>query len=290
MSEKIKMKISPAVAQYVRPGTPPETRLAGCSAASGLLPFERITLLFCLSKDPDNMVKSTAIQQFGLLPEDVIDIYSASSDAHPAVLEILSRLTLARSSIIGTPSEQAILPEQSKNSPEDAEMDQAPDVEVGNEEDAEEENGDGDESSFDVQDEEFQSKYKMAQIMGIGEKIKMALSGDKEWRAILVKDSNKLVSGSVIKNPRISEAEVLALIKSGIQNDEIMRLICANKEWIKNYSIRKALISNNRTPIQNAMRYLDSMGEKDLASFAKSKNISSVVSTMAKRILLNKKK
>jgi hypothetical protein len=118
----------------------------------------------------------------------------------------------------------------------------------------------------------------------------MALSGDKEWRAILVKDANKLVSGSVIKNPRITDGEILTLIKAGIQNDEIMRLICANKEWIKNYNIRKALVENNRTPVRNAMRYLGTMGEKDLASFAKSKNISSVISTMAKRLLLNKKK
>ncbi len=290
MSEKIKMKISPAVAQYGRPGTPAETRLAGCAAASGLLPYERITLLFCLSKDPDSAVKSTAIQQLGMLPEDVIDVYSASSDAHPVVLDMLSRLTLARSSIADVPPDQADVPGQSEipaEDLEDVEADQTPDEEAVVEDDEEEENGD---ESFDVQDEEFLSKYKMAQLMGIGEKIKMALSGDKEWRAILVKDANKLVSGSVIKNPRITEAEVLALIKSGIQNDEIMRLICANKEWIKNYNIRKALISNSRTPVQNAMRYLDSMGEKDLASFAKSKNISSVVSTMAKRILLNKKK
>jgi hypothetical protein len=138
--------------------------------------------------------------------------------------------------------------------------------------------------------EEYLSKYKMAQNMGIGEKIKMALSGDKEWRSILVKDSNKLISGSVIKNPRITEAEVLTLVKSGIQNDEIMRLICANKEWIKTYKIRKALIENNRTPAQNALRYLGTMGEKDLASFAKSKNIASVISTMAKRLLLGKKR
>ncbi|MDD2897980.1 MAG: hypothetical protein PHI31_04635 [Desulfuromonadaceae bacterium] len=130
----------------------------------------------------------------------------------------------------------------------------------------------------------------MAQLMGIGEKIKMALSGDKEWRSILVKDANKLVSGSVIKNPRITDGEILTLIKGGIQNDEIMRLICANKEWIKNYNIRKALVENNRTPVQSAIRYLGTMSEKDLAQLAKSKNIGTVISTMAKRMLLNKKR
>jgi hypothetical protein len=286
MSEKIKMKISPAVAVYVRPGTPLETRLAGCAAASGLPPFERITLLFCLSKDSEGAVKSAAIEQLELLPEDVITDYTATSESHPAVLEMLSRIVSARTTVIETLPDKVVdvqeLPETPRAKADEYEPDQEPDEDAGDEEIEDE--------SSDVQDEEFLSKYKLAAIMGIGEKIKMALSGDKEWRSILVKDANKLVSGGVIKNPRITEAEVLGLIKSGIQNDEIMRLICANKEWIKNYNIRKALISNSRTPVQNAMRYLDSMGEKDLAAFAKSKNISSVISTMAKRIVLNKRK
>ena len=204
------------------------------------------------------MVESAAIKQLEILPEEVVATYADSTDAHPAVLKTLSCITLARLAVPDIPADQSDQSDQTENTAEKS--------------------------------DEFLSKYKLAQIMGIGEKIKMALTGDKEWRAILVKDANKLVSGSVIKNPRITEAEVQTLIKSGIQNDEIMRLICANREWTKNYDIRKALITNNRTPLQNAMRYLDSMGEKDLASFAKSKNISSVISTMAKRILLNKKK
>ena len=126
--------------------------------------------------------------------------------------------------------------------------------------------------------------------MGIAEKIKMAMTGDKEWRSVLVKDANKLVSAGVIKNPRFTEAEVVGLLKSGIQNDEIMRLICANKEWVKNYKIRKALVDNNRTPIQKALRYLATLNDKDIAGYAKSKNVSSVISTQAKRILINKRR
>jgi DNA-binding CsgD family transcriptional regulator len=264
MSEKMKMKISPAVAAYVRPGTPVETRLAGCGAAAGLPPFERITLLFCLSKDPESTVKSSAIEELKLLPQDVVRVYAYSVDAHPLVLEMFSKIGFASKSAIEIPNDSTGPTDPTDQSDEPDQIDES--------------------------NEEFLSKYKMAQVMGIGEKIKMALTGDKEWRALLVKDANKLVSGGVIKNPRITESEVLAMVKAGIQNDEIVRLICANREWVKNYNLRKALISNSRTPIQNAMRYLDTMGEKDLAAFAKSKNISSVLSTMAKRVLLTKKK
>ncbi|HIJ95734.1 MAG TPA: hypothetical protein HPP94_08360 [Desulfuromonadales bacterium] len=268
MAEKIKFTISPAVAAYVRAGTTAEVRLAGCSAASDLPPFERITLLFCLTKDAEPAVRSAAAVGMLSLPEDVISEYRSSTEAHPLVLEVLDRIKPAvQESPVSANSDVSGQSDQSELSEE---ME--------------------DDEPIDEQNEEFQSKYKIALMMGIAEKIKMALSGDKEWRAILIKDSNKLVSSSVVKNPRYSDAEVLGLIKAGIQNDEIMRLICANKEWIKNYQIRKALVESSRTPVQNAMRYLSTMNEKDMAHLAKSKNIPSVISTMAKRLLLSKKR
>jgi len=298
MSNKIKFTISPAVAAYVRPGLSSEVRLAGCDAAAGMESFEHVTLLFCLSKDPDPSVKSTAINMLEMLTEDVVNEYSASDKAHPLVLELLARVCgkCPESDALRSLSPGDV---EELNQPENLEPDLPSQTDcLDNETPLDDEfpvsdeikDEDSEEDSEEDAGEEFLSKFKIAQMMGIGEKIKMALSGDKEWRSILVKDSNKLVSGSVIKNPRITESEILKLIKSGIQNDEIMRLICANKEWIKSYQIRKSLIENNRTPVQNAIRYLATMGEKDMAGFAKSKNVTSVISTMAKRLLLNKKR
>ena len=275
MAEKIKLTISPAVAAFVRPGTPPEIRLAGCSAAESMGASDRLMLLFCLSKDAEPAVRTAALSALAEVPEEIIREYLDCDNAHPMVRDALP--TFCKHYPITPPAVEPDVIEDEDvlaAAPDEADQESEPD----------------EEEPVDEADEEFLSKYKTAQIMGIGEKIKMALSGDKEWRSILVKDANKLVSGSVIKNPRITEGEILTLIKAGIQNDEIMRLICANKEWIKSYKIRKALVENNRTPVQNAMRYLGTMGEKDLASFAKSKNISSVISTMAKRLLLNKKR
>ena len=156
--------------------------------------------------------------------------------------------------------------------------------------DEEQDASEEEQEEVDEDGDKFLSKYKVAMLMGISEKIKMALSGDKEWRSILIKDSNKLVSGSVIKNPRITDGEILTILKVGVQNDEIIRLICANKEWVKNYMIRKALIDCPKTPLPNSLRYLASLNEKDIAGYAKSKNISSVLSTQAKRLLLAKKR
>lgn len=274
MVEKIKLTISPAVAAYVRAGTAPEVRLSGCADAGSMTASNRLMLLFCLSKDAAPEVRAAALSRLKEVPAETIREYMDSGNPHPLVLAALPAICRINPETSAAPETPLVA--------DGEELEAAP---VETDQDA-----DSMEEPVNEDDEQFLSKYKIAQLMGIGEKIKMALSGDKEWRSILVKDANRLVSGSVIKNPRITEAEILTLIKAGIQNDEIMRLICANKEWIKSYKIRKALVENNRTPVQSAMKYLGTMVDKDLASFAKSKNISSVISAMAKRLLLNKKK
>jgi hypothetical protein len=285
MSGKIKLRMSPAVAAYVSPGVGKEVKLRAVENAAVLAPFDHVTLLFCLIRDSDSSVKKAASASFAGLPDDVLLACVTTPGLHPAILDAVARVHYTRPALVAalrecpelSPAATAFLgrfapaeqPPQEGNGPVDG---------FSPEETATEEDG------------EFLSKYQMIQRMGISEKIKMALTGDKEWRAILVNDSNKLVSCSVIKNPRITEGEVLQIIKVGVQNDEIIRLICANKEWVKNYLIRKALVDCPKTPLPNALRFLATLGEKDIAAYAKSKNISSVISTQAKRMILAKNK
>jgi hypothetical protein len=134
------------------------------------------------------------------------------------------------------------------------------------------------------------SKYQQALEMGVSEKIKMALTGDKEWRSIFLKDANKLVSSGALKNPRITEGEVLAVAKNKSSSEELIRLINLHREWTKNYEIRKALLLHPRTPLPKALRYLNVLGEKDLKSVAKSRGISQVIVNAARRMLMMKQK
>jgi hypothetical protein len=304
MSESVKITIPATVAAFVRPGTPLEERLRGAGGQADLPPREQVLLLFCLSKDADPQVRERTASSWQALDQGLLCEALAEVGFHPALLHNLAMAhgsnQLVREKLLALPeladatrelleSQLAAQKSAVANGAEefpgqllaDLSTDDEPVVSVGVGEELHEDEQEG---------EEYLSKYSLAQTMGISEKIKMGLTGDKEWRKILVKDSNKLVSSAVIKNPRITEPEVLTIIKSGSLNDEVMRLICANKEWVKNYTIRKALIENPKTPLANALRYLGTMNEKDLSGYAKSRNISSVIVTQAKRMLLNKKK
>lgn len=151
--------------------------------------------------------------------------------------------------------------------------------------------GAADEGDADVEDTEAaeeelnQSKYQLALEMGVSDKIKTALTGDKEWRNIFLKDPNKLVSSAVLKNPRITDGEVLTVAKNKSSNDELIRLITLNREWVKNYEIKRALVLHPRTPLPKALRYMDILTEKDLKNLAKSRGVSQVIVNNARRML-----
>ncbi len=300
MSGKIRLKISPTVAAFVGPAVGSNAKLQGIEAAASMQTVDRVVLLFCLMRDADSCVAETASTAFGSLPEECLLAFLDTPEPHPSILGAIARTRYSSPAVAAAllecpalpPAETEFIAKCVLNSGESGLAGEAGDGAAGSDEAGGEAPSDAQESeeTSDDVEQEYLSKYQMIQSMGVGEKIKMALTGDKEWRAILVNDNNKLVCCSVIKNPRITEGEILQFLKVGVQNDEIIRIICANKEWIKNYMIRKALVDSPKTPLPLALRFLSSLNEKDIAAYAKSKNISSVISTQAKRMVLAKKR
>jgi len=144
--------------------------------------------------------------------------------------------------------------------------------------------------SDDFEETKKLTKQQVVLELDISEKIKYAMTGDKEWRTILIKDSNKLVSGAVLKNPRITEGEVLFQAQNRSASEEIIRLILLEREWMKNYGIRHALVIHPRTPVSTAMRLLNTLHEKDIQKLAKSRNVSSAITNACRRMLANKKR
>jgi hypothetical protein len=134
-------------------------------------------------------------------------------------------------------------------------------------------------------DQENLSAYQQIMQMGVAEKVKAALTGDKEWRKLLVRESNKLVCAAVLKNPRVSDGEVLAVVNNKSSNEELIRIVTMNREWMKNYAIKQGLVVHPRTPPALALRYMNILSERDLKTLSKSRDISQVVATNARRML-----
>lgn len=139
-------------------------------------------------------------------------------------------------------------------------------------------------------EEEDENLVRRIANMTVSEKVKLAMTGDKFVRNLLIKESNKMISTAVIKNPRLTEAEVAAITASKTTQDDILRLVARNKAWMKNYNIRVAMVMNAKTPLPVSMRLLDSLNPRDLAKVAKSKYIPHALAGNAGRILDKKKR
>ena len=134
-------------------------------------------------------------------------------------------------------------------------------------------------------DQEGLSKYQISLGLKVAEKIKMGLTGDKEWRALMIKQSNKLIQAAVLKNPRITDGEVLTIANNRSSSEDLIRMILLNKDWMKNYDIKKAMITHPKTPAPKAMRLVSMLTLKDIKTLAKSRQVSTLVSTAARKEL-----
>jgi hypothetical protein len=121
--------------------------------------------------------------------------------------------------------------------------------------------------------------------LNIAQKVRLATIGSKGERAILIRDSNKMVSRAVIRSPAISDSEALAY--AGIKSlpDEVVKFMAANKKWIRHYQMKKALIMNPKCPTAEAIRFLRHMRAGDLKAIARSRGLPGPVSKAAKQMI-----
>ena len=132
------------------------------------------------------------------------------------------------------------------------------------------------------------SRYQEIQDLPVPEKVKLAMSGDKEARSILIKDANKQVQEAVMDSPRITEQEIAAIANSRNVGEEILRKIANSRDWMKNYQVRIGLANNPKTPLTIGLRIIGTLMISDLKRLSKSKGVSSVLTAAANRILIKK--
>jgi hypothetical protein len=142
-----------------------------------------------------------------------------------------------------------------------------------------------------VADEESQkSLHALVQTMSVFEKVKLARVGNQEARALLVRDSNKLVSSAAVRSPKITDNEIVAFAKARNVSDEVLRIIARNPDWTRSYQVKLALAGNPKCPQQVATKLLNYLQDRDLRGIMKSRDVPAVVATHARRILQRKEK
>ena len=118
----------------------------------------------------------------------------------------------------------------------------------------------------------------------VSQKIKAALLGNQTVRSMLIKDPNRLIALSVVKNPKLTEAEVVSIAANKAAHEDVIRHIAINREWLRNYQVKVHLVTNPKTPTPTALRFLPHLRMTELRSLVGNKNVPHVVAIQARSL------
>lgn len=137
----------------------------------------------------------------------------------------------------------------------------------------------------DIDSDERKGIGALIADLSVGKKIKLAYLGNAEARKVLLRDTNKSVAVAVVKSGRLSDGEAAQAAGNKNLHMDVIREIAANREYARKYTVKVQLANNPKTPVSLAVGLISGLHRADLTSLARNKNISSVVSKMAHKIM-----
>ena len=122
--------------------------------------------------------------------------------------------------------------------------------------------------------------------MNVAERVQLAMKGNAEERAILIRDTAKLVAHQVLKSPKLSDNEICGFARMRNIHEDMLRVIASRKDWTKTYATVHALVRNPKTPPGLTLQFLPRLGNRDLKMVVGDKNIPELVRRQARNLFL----
>ena len=120
--------------------------------------------------------------------------------------------------------------------------------------------------------------------MTMAERVRFALKGSKEERMILIRDHSRLVFSAVLQAPKLTNSEVEAFASMRNVEEEVLRIIAGNRQFMKNYNVVRNLVNNPRTPIEISLSLLNRLINRDLKFLTKNRNVPEAVRITATKL------
>ncbi len=134
--------------------------------------------------------------------------------------------------------------------------------------------------------ESGQSITQQIQQMNVVERVRAAMKGSREVRALLIRDPNKMVSSAVLSSPKLTSAEVESFAKMANVAEDVLRAIGQNRAWVKNYGVAASLTRNPKTPVAMSMNLMQRLIERDVRALAVDRNVPEALRLAARKRLV----
>lgn len=127
--------------------------------------------------------------------------------------------------------------------------------------------------------------HALVKEMTVSQKVRLALTGNKQARTLLIKDPKAVVALAVLKAPALRVKEVADFTKNKALSDRIMSAIARNPKWCKDRAIKMGLIKHPKTPAGMVNRWVRTLGVRELKALSKSREVPSHVQKLAKNLV-----
>jgi len=253
---------TPLLDSFKRGEVEREIRMEAAQGTLAPRAYEQLAILILLLEDPDAEIRSTADETLSKIPEDVLKTFLARSDVPIGMREFFA--------------DRGIFP------------DEIPAIEIEAEEPLVDVSTPDDEALLGEEDEDRTTVTQRLAKMSFSERLKAAVKGSREMRAILIRDPNKLIASSVLSSPKLAEPEVEAFAKMQNVSDDVLRIIGANRAWMKNYTIVHSLAKNAKCPLVMSMSLMQRLNDSDLAKLSVDRNVPEPLRVAARKKVVAK--
>jgi hypothetical protein len=119
-------------------------------------------------------------------------------------------------------------------------------------------------------------------------RIQLALKGNKEERALLIRDGTKIVALAVLEAPKLSDGEVEKFASQKNVLESVLRQIPLKRKFMKNYKVVRNLVANPRTPLDLALGLMKHLLSADLKNVGTNKDVPETVRKLALKMYKQK--
>ena len=141
---------------------------------------------------------------------------------------------------------------------------------------------------FDVAEQKKLTVLQRVSKLNVGQRIKLGFIGGKEERALLIRDTARLVQNAVLSSPKLTDAEAESFAASKNLQENVFREIARQRRFLKLYPVVRNLANNPRCPLDISLTLVKTLHVYDLKSLRHNKNVPDTIRKVAQKLYLEK--
>jgi hypothetical protein len=141
---------------------------------------------------------------------------------------------------------------------------------------------------FDAAEQKKLTVFQRVSKLNVGQRIKLGFIGGKEERALLIRDTARLVQNAVLNSPKLTDAEAESFAGSKNLQENVFREIARQRRFLKLYPVVRNLANNPRCPLDISLTLVKTLHVYDLKSLRHNKNVPDTIRKVAQKLYTEK--